>query len=152
MDQSIWGTPALDAAFEAGDAPKKVDIPNDSGRYIKMRTLSNHHSDALTISELNLVGCIDDGSTSIERVPVGSINAYPIPAKNTLTVDLPRFGGEHQWRYQIVGINGQVLKNNVLDGGLQTYTFDVSKYVAGVYFIVLKNQNGKTFRVKFVVN
>ena len=87
------------------------------------------------------------GIVSINENLATSINAFPNPARNNLTLSYPQAGNNAY--LQIISLNGRdVLRQALEPGSIQT-NVDVSTFSKGNYIAVFVN-NGKKQTIKFV--
>ncbi len=151
-DKTNWGIAIAKGTFEAGSNPKKVSFNATYGKYVKFKSLSEQNdSKYTTIAELDFTGCIDNNTNS-NQFAISDIKAYPIPATREITVDLPQNSKSGNWSYQIISSAGNLVQTNTFFTNSSNYTFNLQKINPGLYLISLKNDNGATYRIKFVKN
>lgn len=77
------------------------------------------------------------------------LNIYPIPAKNTITVDLDKTISDLDSEYSIFDSNGKILLTGKITKSSQKIS--VEKLPKGVYFLQIKN-NTENISKKFIKN
>lgn len=149
-DNINWGTPVSEGSFEPGASPKEIAFPAKKGQFIRLRSLSEQNGNPFTtLAELSVTGCINSNSTNAEAPTIPKADAYPVPADQDITVNLPA-GGSESWNYQILASNGKIVKSGSFRDYSSSYTFGLNGFEPGIYFILLENQKSATFRVKFI--
>ncbi|NQU53173.1 MAG: discoidin domain-containing protein, partial [Bacteroidetes bacterium] len=152
-DKTNWGTVTEKGAFESGAGSKKVSIDATNGRYIKFKSLSEQNDNNFTtLAEFSVVGCIDNSNTANNQLGISNIKAYPIPAVDEITIDLPQNKNSEKWSYQIISSTGQIILSDTFYSDSSCYKFNLQKINAGLYFIQLKTGNSSTYRIKFIKN
>lgn len=89
----------------------------------------------------------EDASASTRGVEKRSINIYPNPAFDIVTVELE---GEGQTRLELIDVKGAVVSRQSTD--LNSVTFDVSTFNSGLYFVRIYTEDGKVQTKKVLVN
>ena len=130
-----------------------VSFGATNGRYIKFKSLSEQNGNNWTaIAELSFVGCIDNSNAVNNQIRISDIKAYPIPAINQITIDLPQNNNTEKWNYQIISSAGKIIQSNTFESNSSHHTFSLQKVKPGLYFIQLKNGDSTTYHIKFVKN
>jgi hypothetical protein len=80
---------------------------------------------------------LESTSTSVASVKNSSINAYPNPCKNNISVT----GVEAGQEYTISNLVGQVVKRGIINANRQD--IDMSAFKAGQYMLTVNNAEGK---------
>ena len=75
--------------------------------------------------------------TSVQQVELTSLNIYPNPATNTVSIALPVNNGT----LAICDASGRIVASNVVSDSYFT-TLDVSSFSEGMYFVQLTDRNG----------
>jgi photosystem II stability/assembly factor-like uncharacterized protein len=152
-DINDWGTVISTGTFESGSGSKMVSFGATNGRYIKFKSLSEQNGNNWTaIAELSFVGCIDNSNAVNNQIRISDIKAYPIPAINQITIDLPQNNNTEKWNYQIISSAGKIIQSNTFESNSSHHTFSLQKVKPGLYFIQLKNGDSTTYHIKFVKN
>ncbi|MCF6332577.1 MAG: discoidin domain-containing protein [Draconibacterium sp.] len=152
-DKLHWGNTVSKGTFESGAGSKKVLFDATNGRYIKFESLSEQNGNSFTtVAELSLFGCIESNNTANTIFETGDIKAYPIPAVDKITVDLPQNNKSGRWKYEIISSAGSTIETNTFFSNSSNYTFSLQKIKPGLYFIQLKNGDSSTYRIKFIKN
>lgn len=77
-----------------------------------------------------------------------AVSCYPNPANKKINIS--NLKSEDQWdSFDIIDLNGKLLKNLSLNRGINSFAIDVSTYPDGFYFIRLKNKMMKSLILKF---
>jgi photosystem II stability/assembly factor-like uncharacterized protein len=149
-DKINWGTPVSEGSFESGSGAKEITFPAKEGQFIRIRSLSEQNGNPFsTVAELSVTGCISNNSTNAEAPTIPKVDAYPVPADQDITVNLPA-GGSESWNYQILASNGKIVKSGSFKYFSSSHTFSLNNFEPGIYFIFLKNHKSATYRVKFI--
>jgi hypothetical protein len=105
-----------------------------------------------TVAELDFVGCISQNSTTREKHQMAETGAYPIPAKEQITVELPAGQGSLQWNYQMIDLSGKIVDAGQFSHVFPEHSFRLNGFKPEIYLILLKNQkSATTYRIKFIV-
>ncbi|MGM0621875.1 MAG: discoidin domain-containing protein, partial [Bacteroidota bacterium] len=152
-DTNNWGDAVAEGAFESGAGRKQIEFEPQSGQFVKFKSLSEENGNPFTtVAELDFVGCISQNSTTSEMHQMNETGAYPIPAKEQITVSLPTGQGSSKWNYQMVNLSGKILDAGQFSQVSSEHSFRLNEFEPGIYLILLKNQNSATtYRIKFVV-
>lgn len=129
----------------------------DSSEYVSMNSF-DVISKEYTIHIRNENGCVidtnvfvpvDDGSicNGINDVFELSIQLYPNPAKNNVTVIAPQVSANT--RYSIFDVNGRLIKTDLLTEKQQQILLD--EIASGVYVFEVKNERNESFRTRLAV-
>lgn len=93
-----------------------------------------------------MVGIKDDDSR-LDQLP-GSLQMFPNPTSDFLTIDLKENGDQSE--YLIFDQMGRVMKRDLFERNNSQMTIDVSGLQQGVYFVVIRDNNGRSMAGKFV--
>ena len=149
-DKTNWGTPVDEGTFESGSSIKRIRFSATSGKYIKLKSLSEQNGNNwASISEFNLLGCIGTKSNEFE---INNISAYPIPATDRITINLPQFNSSKNWSFKIISSTGQIVQTNEFSSYNLEYTFKLNNIKSGLYFIKLRSEDATIYRIKFIKN
>ena len=152
-DGQNWGTPVSKGNFDGGAGAKKIVFAAKSGRFIKLKSLSEQSGAYYTtVAEISVTGCVQKDATLANQLIQGEISAYPIPANDKITVELPPQFTKEKWNYKIISSAGQILQSNEVNNSSFEHTFDLNGTNPGMYFIVLQDSSSKVYRVKIIVN
>lgn len=151
-DKTSWGDPVVSDEFGEGAGLKKISFNKTSGRYVKLKSLSEQNGNPwATVAELDFIGCIEDNITGINPYKISDLKAYPIPTADKLTVSLPKTSDSNVWQYHIYSASGNMVRFDRFTSAQYNHSFDVSGIKPGVYFMILKNIGASEYRIKFVV-
>ncbi len=146
-DKSNWGNPVAKGTFNNGNGYQKVQFNTPvSGRYFRFLALSEVNGKGFaSCAEISLTGCIF-GSTGIDEDKFDEkISAYPIPTEGVITLRLPTtYQGDY--KFKIYSTNGVLVDNGIIS----TPVIDLNNLSTGVYFVILTNNNGQSFKLKVV--
>jgi hypothetical protein len=78
-----------------------------------------------------------------------AIATYPNPVTNELRITIPANWQNKKAVYEIITLNGQVIKKNETSNSSQTETVNVSSLTAGIYFVRVSCE-GQTAQQKIV--
>ncbi|PIF02116.1 MAG: hypothetical protein CR996_01525 [Draconibacterium sp.] len=147
-----WGYPVASGEFDNDAIEKKISFEPKSGKYIKLRSLSEINGNSFTsVAEIDVNGCIQNNSSGLNEIAINEIKAYPVPASNYIMIDLPLSGKNAVWKYSLYSLTGAMVKNGVFKTTGSDYKFSVESLHPGSYFIILNNNN-RTFRIKMIVS
>ncbi|SHJ16669.1 Por secretion system C-terminal sorting domain-containing protein [Tangfeifania diversioriginum] len=148
-----WGEAVAEGAFESGAGRKQIDFEAQSGQFVKFRSLSEQNGNPFTtVAELDFVGCISQNSTTSKMQQLAETGAYPIPANEQITVELPAGQGSPQWNYKMIDLTGKIVDAGRFSHVSPKHSFSLNGFEPGIYLMLLKNQNSATtYRIKFVV-
>lgn len=68
-----------------------------------------------------------------------TVSTYPNPVTSELRITIPANWQNHEVSYDVVNLNGNIVKHKVANNASQTETFQVNDLKAGVYVIRLKS-------------
>lgn len=93
--------------------------------------------------------CINTSTTSIAEITTGNINIYPNPATDNLMI---HFGGFKKQPSQlfVFDATGRLVNKTSLAAKKEWATLNVSQMQAGVYTLMVKDENGMVVRTRFV--
>lgn len=77
------------------------------------------------------------------------ITVFPNPAQTRLRIEFPAI--EMHSALSIVNIYGQQVDEQIIQRGQCFFNTDVSAYPAGIYFINIRSENGKTGICRFII-
>lgn len=151
-DKLNWGTPVYMGTFENNSAPKTVSFDAKTGRYARLRALSEVNDNAWTsAAEISFVGC--NMATGIEELLRDQqINAFPVPANAQISVTLPFNDGINPYSYTVYNAAGQQMESGLAESSLKVLRIDVSEYPSGYYFVNITDSKGHNYRAKFTRN
>lgn len=153
MNKTSWGNPVAKGAFANGSNPFIISFDATLGKYIRLKSLSEQNNNPFTtVGELSVVGCLNGSTTAINSFKMEKINAYPIPAHEKVTIQLPIQNLNEKWNYKIISTSGQVIQSSEITISSTNYTFDVNNLNPGIYLMFLQNRDMKSFRIKIIVN
>ena len=110
-----------------------------------------------TVSIFDANGCafsVDlevDLSNGIKNVDLAGFMVYPNPTTKNLTVSFDINGSKEMNVKFFNTIGKEILSEAVFVNGTYSKTFNVSDFAAGIYFLEISSENGKTIK-KFTVN
>jgi len=150
-DKTDWGDAIKTGTFESGSGSKMVSFNATKGKYVKFKSLSEQNNNSFTtVAELSFIGCINNSNSTKNIIESNNLKAFPIPANEKITIDLPQNKTIQEWHYQIVSTSGQIINSNKFISHSSNYTFNVEELNSGIYFIKLKNTNSATYFIKFI--
>lgn len=150
-DKINWGTAVVKSQFENISGPSNVKIDDVVGRYVKLVALSEVNDKNWTsLAELEFVGCrFTTGLNQLESDR--SVNVFPVPANSMIQILLPFNTDLGSCDYAIYSSTGQaVLQSGHINATQNELIINVDNYPTGYYFVKLTDENGITFRAKFV--
>lgn len=151
-DKTNWGTAVATGTFENNSAPKTVKFTEKTGRYARLRALSEVNEKAWTsAAEISFVGC--NLTTGVEELLRDQmINAFPVPANSQISVTLPFNDGINPYSYTVYNAAGQQIESGLAESSLKVLRIDVSEYPSGYYFVNITDSKGINYRAKFTRN
>ena len=151
-DKTNWGDAVKTGTFENNSAPKTVTFPEKTGRYARLRALSEVNDNPWTsAAEISFIGC--NLATGIDELMFDQIlTAFPVPANSVLSVTLPFNDGIHPYSYVVYNAAGQQIDNGIAESSLKVLHVDVSNYPSGYYFVNITDVKGRNYRAKFTRN
>ena len=88
-DKNNWGSYVKKGTFENTYGPQIVKLNAISGRYLRLRALSEQNDNVWTsLAEIDLVGCYDK-SVGINDLNVNELKAFPVPSTGIVNITLP---------------------------------------------------------------
>jgi hypothetical protein len=148
-DTLAWGLPVSTGEFENTAAPQTISFSDGiNGRYFRLRGLSevNGHAWA-SAAEFSVVGCTDIYSKTGPLQTFEELTAFPIPTSGLFTISLP-FG--RKFKYSILSSSGQIVEEGQIENPSDTFSINMSRHIAGIYILIIRNEQGQAFRVKVV--
>ena len=149
-DVNNWGTYVKKDTLTNTSAPTIIDFPVKTGRYVKLVALSEVNGNNWTsVAEIGFIGC--KVTTSVNNYfSDATVHAFPIPASNMITVNLPFQNGLNAYSYTVFSSAGQLLESGKAGENQTSLSIDVSNYSSGNYFVILEDKTGINYRVKFI--
>jgi hypothetical protein len=104
------------------------------------------HSDTVTFTALT--ASQQNNIASIQTSDKINFSIYPNPAKTTTTI---AFNTTGSYIIKLTDVSGRILQTKTITAvkGRNTLQLDISKYAAGVYFIMMSNEKNETKTLKF---
>ena len=102
---------------------------------------------------INKVADCNALSTSVEEELLAKdLKAYPVPAKDQLTIEWFNPNNSESMELQVLGANGQLLQKMEVDpkSGAQKIELAIENYPTGLYNFMLKNDSGDYQQYKFI--
>lgn len=149
-NKTSWGSAVLTATMTNTASPTTFTFPVTTGRYVKFVALSEVNGNAWTsCAELSFIGC--NLNTAINDISDNGtdIKAFPIPAKSNLRISLPYIAGS-ALSYTIYSLNGQQVETKNINTTGNEFSIDVVNYKQGSYLVTITDNNGVTYRSKFI--
>jgi len=148
-DTLDWGTPVSSGQFENTAAPQTVTFASPVvGHYFRLVTISEVNGNPWTsAAEFSLTGCYE---WPVEVSPPSAetrITAFPVPTNGIVNVSLPAAG---YLNYQVINAQGEVIVKGDIENPTGSQKFNLGSQSPGIYFILLTDRAGVTFRVKVV--
>ena len=149
-DKTNWGTAVATGSWENSAAPKTIQFTPTTGRYFRLRALSEVNGSAWTsAAEINVVGC--RVVSSVEELDwAGDLKAFPVPATTQLNIQLPFNDGIHPYSYEIIAVNGARVAQGHTSAGERTLQLNLSDMDNGYYLVKITNHQGIVFRSRFL--
>lgn len=146
-----WESPSKTGTMTDTSAPTTFSFPPTTGRYVRFVALSEVNGNAWSsCAEISFVGCY--GTTGLHDITKEfNVKAFPIPAKTSLRISLP-FSNGTNGDFVIYSSTGQQVETGKINANQQEISVDVANYKAGYYFINITDNNGITYKAKFVKN
>lgn len=146
-NKTNFGTPVYSDEFADNTYPQEFAVQPVEGRYVKLKTSSSYQNHpSAVLGEIGLVGCIQS-PTSITNYDIGALEAYPIPAKEELTIRLPQIEGKNKWTYKIINASSIVIKSDQFIQSSPTHTFSLKDCLPGLHLLLIETDNGAAFKV-----
>jgi len=148
-DTLEWGIPVSTGEFENTAAPQSIVFDEGvNGQYFRLVALSEVNGNAwASAAEFSVVGCTDIFSNLQQRRADEEISAFPIPSSGLVTVSLP---SGRKFSYSIITSGGQMIMQGEIENSSGSFSIDMSQAKTGIYIILLRNESGQVYRVKFV--
>ncbi len=144
-----WGEPISSGTFENVSAPQPIKFTNTpSGQFLKIVALSEVNDKYYTtIAEINIVGCYNNGDGIATHKITKEIRAFPVPTSGLLNLSVPV---DRNLDYSIYSTTGQVVEKGKIQNSLSQFSFDLTPFKPGVYFIIMIDEAGIVYRAKVV--
>ncbi|MCX6249429.1 MAG: discoidin domain-containing protein [Bacteroidetes bacterium] len=148
-DSLNWGAPVKTGQFVNTNAPQTIAFDTAvTGRYFRLLALSEVNGNPwASAAEFTVVGCVNypEGNETIAGDK--NIAAFPVPTSGIVNVTLP---SGNRFNYKIVSLGGQMIESGVIEKPSYTYPINMCDKSAGVYFVILTDNQGVIYRVKVV--
>lgn len=149
-DKINWGTYVQKGTLTNTNVPTTIEFPVKEGHYAKLVALSEVNGNNWTsAAEIGFVGCKVNTSVNKYFSDV-TIQAFPVPANNMITVNLPFQNGLSSYSFNVFSSNGQIIESGKTNENQTAITINVSNYPSGYYFVTLQDNAGINYRVKFI--
>ena len=148
-DTLNWGAAVKTGEFVNTSAPQTIVLDTAKpGRYFRLLALSEVNGNPwASAAEFSMVGCVDYPTGTGSLPEMNSLTAFPVPTNGTVKVSLP---SGNSFTYRIISSAGIEVRNGIIDTPSASYTFYLGDNKPGVYFILLADSQGSTYRVKVV--
>ena len=114
----------------------------------------------LQVIQTNQFGCLDSTNAEVFLAPLsteemaygdGELKLFPNPASDVLFVKLVNVSGVNNLIYNLVSMDGKIVKtgNLELEGGNKTFEIDLSEVSTGIYFF--QTEDGENLIITPVV-
>ena len=146
-DTLNWGIPVKTGQFVNTSAPQTVVLDSaKAGRFFRLKALSEVNGNPwASAAEFSLVGCVNYPAGT-EKVPASnSLVAFPVPTDGCVNLSLPP--GD-RFNYRLVSSAGQVVEQGSIEHPSATYILSLANKHAGVYYFILTDKSGVTYRIK----
>ncbi|MEE4116949.1 MAG: discoidin domain-containing protein [Marinilabiliaceae bacterium] len=148
-DKNNWGSYVKKGTFENTYGPQIVKLNAISGRYLRLRALSEQNDNIWTsLAEIDLVGCYDK-SVGINDLKINELSAFPVPSTGIVNITLPH-DGFSKYNYSIYSINAYLVDSGTINGSGTTYSMDISDLKQGYYMLILTTDSGSRYRIKLI--
>lgn len=146
-----WGSPIKTGAFENSVAPAPIKYTNPpAGQFLKIVALSElNDKNFTTIAEINIIGCYSSATNVNKQRTINELKAFPVPTSGVINLSVPI---SQNLKYSIYSITGQVIKTGEIKNSPSQFSFDLTSFKAGVYFINMVDEVGVIYRAKVVKN
>ena len=146
-----WGEPVTEGTFENIAVPQPIKFTSTpSGQFLKIVALSEvsdkYHT---TIAEINIIGCNNNGDGIASHKIINDIKAFPVPTSGVINLSVPV---NKNLNYSIYLSTGQVVKEGEIKNTQSQFSFDLTPFNTGVYFIIMIDEAGVIYRAKVVKN
>ncbi|MHC5202952.1 S8 family serine peptidase [Myroides sp. LJL119] len=134
------------------DNVERIDIPDaKKGVYtiyvnMKDQALNKVQSFSLLVSDLNFAGLSKTNDQPMDYK--FNFDSWPNPASDILYIEIPKEIVFSSKTLQIYNANGQLINVHKIQA-TDRFELDVSRYVKGMYFLVIKS-NAASYRSKFI--
>lgn len=145
-----WGTAVKVDSMENSASPKTIKFNVATGQYVRLVGLSEVNKNIwASAAEISFVGC--NVTTDINTIDSDlAIKIFPVPSNSKISITLPFNDGTRSYTYSLYSSSGQLLENGKADISVEKLSVDISKYSAGYYYVKLADENGVSYRAKFI--
>lgn len=148
-DKTNWGTPIKTGVFENSSVPAPIKFSSPpSGQFLKIDALSEvndkYHT---TIAEINIIGCYESATNTTTQQIINELKAFPVPTSGVINLSVPV---SRNIKYNICSTTGQVIKKGEIVNTSSQFSFDLTPFKTGVYFIKMVDEAGVIYRAKLV--
>lgn len=149
-DKVNWGTAAKTGVLINTIQPQTVTFTEKLGRYARFVATSEvNNYNYTSAAEISFLGCSVNTATNDIVSDERNVKSFPIPAKSNLRISLPFTSGS-TLNYAIYSSNGQQIESKKMNSNGNELTIDVINFKAGSYFVNITDNNGVTYRAKFI--
>jgi len=148
-DSLDWGDPVKTGQFVNTSAPQTIVLDTaKAGRFFRLVALSEVNGNPwASAAEFTLVGCVDYPAGTVNSGKGSGLAAFPVPSSGIVNISLP---GGADFRYSIVSASGIVVEQGTIGNNNGFHSFSLGNKTAGVYFIILTDTQGVTYRVRVI--
>jgi photosystem II stability/assembly factor-like uncharacterized protein len=148
-DPAAWGEPVATGNWENTAAPQTVEFPEMvTGQFIRLLALSEVNGNAWSsAAEFDITGCRVDDTGVETKNSLDALHAFPVPTSSRVNIPLP---GTGKYTYQLVTLSGQIQENGDTGDQEGNLSLELDNYPAGIYLLILKDERGRSYRVKLV--
>ena len=144
-----WGQPVSEGAFENVLMPQPVKFSAPpTGRYLRFVSLSEVNGNYFTsVAEINITGCYNNGNGILSHRITKEISAFPVPTSGVVNLTVPP---HKNLKYGIYSAAGQKIIAGEIRNSGSHYSFNLSGFSSGIYFVIMTDEAGVTYRAKIV--
>ncbi len=148
-DSLNWGTPVKTGQWVNTSAPQTIVLDSAvTGRFFRLVALSEVNGGPwASAAEFSITGCIQFPAGNQQIRAENSIHAFPVPTTGVFRIDLPP---GNSFTYRIISTTGQTLGNGSIERTNASPEFNLSEAPAGIYFLLLTDKTGISWRVKII--
>ena len=149
QDSLNWGEPVSTGIWENTAAPQSIEFDSVViGQYFRLVALSEVNGGPwASAAEFSVVGCTDITGTHNCAAKFKNLTAFPVPSSGIFTVSLPK---GNRFDYTVYSVSGKIIQQGKIHSQNGDYQFDLRNNHPGIYILILKGENGVTYRVKMV--